>query len=154
MHRSKKILKLRVTGLCEGNWPVTGELPAQMANNAENVSIWWRHHERHIKCINFLAAVGQKTTWPGYLQNVMWIWLLTRKTNICNDITEWHPARHRIFNFHDDDTSLTDTYIPLTSWCFYFIILASFPKSVLQKLLMNTTIQQSNLLLSKDIWKL
>ena len=21
-----------------------GELPAQMASNAENVSIWWRHH--------------------------------------------------------------------------------------------------------------
>ena len=26
------------------NSPVTGELPAQIANNAENVSIWWRHH--------------------------------------------------------------------------------------------------------------
>ena len=24
--------------------PVTGEYPAQMASNAENVSIWWRHH--------------------------------------------------------------------------------------------------------------
>ena len=23
---------------------VTGEFPAQMASNAENVSIWWRHH--------------------------------------------------------------------------------------------------------------
>ena len=23
----------------------TGEFPAQMANNAENASIWWRHHE-------------------------------------------------------------------------------------------------------------
>ena len=43
--RSKKASKLRVTGLCVGNSPVTGELPAQRANNAENVSIWWRHHE-------------------------------------------------------------------------------------------------------------
>ena len=41
--RSKKTSKLRVTGLCAGNSPVTGELPAQMASNAENVSIWWRH---------------------------------------------------------------------------------------------------------------
>ena len=41
--RSKKTSKLRVTGLCEGNSPVTGEFPAQMASNAENVSIWWRH---------------------------------------------------------------------------------------------------------------
>ena len=42
---SKETSKLRVTGLCEGNSPVTGEFPAQRANNAENVSIWWRHHE-------------------------------------------------------------------------------------------------------------
>ena len=42
--RSRKTSKLRVIGLCVGNSPVTGELPAQMASNAENVSIWWRHH--------------------------------------------------------------------------------------------------------------
>ena len=42
--RSKKTSKLRVTGLCAGNKPVTGELSAQRASNAENVSIWWRHH--------------------------------------------------------------------------------------------------------------
>ena len=43
-HRSTKISKLRVTGLCAGNSPEAGEFPAQMASNAENVSIWWRHH--------------------------------------------------------------------------------------------------------------
>ena len=42
--RSKKTRKLRVAGLCAGNSPGTGEFPAQMASNAENVSIWWRHH--------------------------------------------------------------------------------------------------------------
>ena len=42
--RSKRTSKLRVTGLCVGNSPETGEFPAQMASNAENVSIWWRHH--------------------------------------------------------------------------------------------------------------
>ena len=42
--RSKKTSKLRVTGLCVWNSPGTGEFPAQMASNAENVSIWWRHH--------------------------------------------------------------------------------------------------------------
>ena len=36
--------KLRVTGLCVGNSPATGEFPAQMASNAENVSIWLCHH--------------------------------------------------------------------------------------------------------------
>ena len=42
--RSKKTSKLRVTGLCAKNSPGTGEFSAQMASNAENVSIWWRHH--------------------------------------------------------------------------------------------------------------
>ena len=42
--RSKKTWKLRVIGLCVGNSPGTGEFPAQMASNAENASIWWRHH--------------------------------------------------------------------------------------------------------------
>ena len=40
--RSNKASKLRVTGLRAWNSPVTGEFPAQMASNAENVSIWWR----------------------------------------------------------------------------------------------------------------
>ena len=43
--RSKKTPKLRVTGLCAGNSPGTGEFHAQMVSNAEDVSIWWRHHE-------------------------------------------------------------------------------------------------------------
>ena len=42
--RSKETSKLRVTGLRVGNSPGTGEFPAQMASNAENVSIWWRRH--------------------------------------------------------------------------------------------------------------
>ena len=37
--RSKKTPKFRVTGLCAGNSPMTGEFPAQMASNAENVPI-------------------------------------------------------------------------------------------------------------------
>ena len=42
--RSKKTSKLRVTDLCAGNSPVTGEFPAQRASNGENVSIWWHYH--------------------------------------------------------------------------------------------------------------
>ena len=43
--RSKKTSKLRVTVLSEANSSVTGQFPAQRASNAENVSIWWRHHD-------------------------------------------------------------------------------------------------------------
>ena len=46
--RSKKTSKLRVTGLRVGKSPGTGEFPAQMASNAENVSIWWRHHDNSV----------------------------------------------------------------------------------------------------------
>ena len=42
--RSQKTSNLLVTGLCARNSPLTGEVPAQRASNAENVSIWWRHH--------------------------------------------------------------------------------------------------------------
>ena len=41
---SKNASKLRVTGLLCGEFTVTGEFPAQRASNAENFSIWWRHH--------------------------------------------------------------------------------------------------------------
>ena len=50
-YRSKKTSKLRVTGLCAGNSPVTCEFPAQMASRTENVSIWWRHHDKIIHFI-------------------------------------------------------------------------------------------------------
>ena len=51
--RSKKASKLRVTSLCAGNSPVTGEFPAQMASNAEDVSIWWRHYDDYLMHIYF-----------------------------------------------------------------------------------------------------
>ena len=47
--RSKKTAKLRVTGLRVGNSPVAGEFPVQRANNAENVSSWWRNNAPHCK---------------------------------------------------------------------------------------------------------
>ena len=39
-----QIKHFRVTGLCAGNSPGTGEFTTQMASNAENISISWRHH--------------------------------------------------------------------------------------------------------------
>ena len=53
----KKTSKLRVTGLCAGNSPETGEFPAQMASNAENVSIWWCHHALAV------SSLVQVVTW-------------------------------------------------------------------------------------------
>ena len=57
--RSKKTPKLRVTCLCAGNSPVTGEFPTEMASNAEKISIWWRHHvsvERHLVLVTSIIT--------------------------------------------------------------------------------------------------
>ena len=63
--RSKKTSRLRVTSLCAGNSPLTGEFPAQMASNLEIVSIWWRNHEINVEChqLTVLALnVDERTT--------------------------------------------------------------------------------------------
>ena len=66
--RSKKTPKLHVTGLCAGNSPVTGEFPTQKASYAENVSTWWRHHDRYeehvyIKHAHIISAASPLIPW-------------------------------------------------------------------------------------------
>ena len=63
-----KTSKLRVTGLWADNSPVTWEFPAQMVSNAENASIWWRHHEVYDFCKPLL--IQQR-------------WLITYMLNVC-----------------------------------------------------------------------
>ena len=62
--RWKKTSKLRVTGLCVGNSPVTGEFPSQMVSNAENVAIWWRHHAQW-PCHGALSMGENKPTYDN-----------------------------------------------------------------------------------------
>ena len=64
---SKKISKLCVTGLCAGNSPGTGDFPAQMVSNAENVSISWRHHGN----LPMPSPILSKLIW-----NVVWTLVL------------------------------------------------------------------------------
>ena len=88
--RSKKTSNLRVTVLCEGNSPVTGEFPAQRASNPENVSIWWRRHilfkrndvQWNRKMI-WQQAIISRTSWrskcsinniPELFQIMFWHW--------------------------------------------------------------------------------
>ena len=95
--RSKKTSKLRVTGLCAGNSPVTGEFPAQMASNAANVSIWWRR------------------------QNILWVIVATllygtqvcfinrhfpkNKTYIACDVYHFPAGRSRSTHLHQQQCS-------------------------------------------------
>ena len=59
----KKKSKLPVTGLCAGNLPGTGDFPAQMACNAENVSIWLRHHDISWRLDMWLSQRRPIWTW-------------------------------------------------------------------------------------------
>ena len=81
--RSKKISKLRVTGICQGNTPVTVEFPWQRTSNAENVSILWRNL-RHDYLERFTSSILRSTgdiecdisdkQWLLYLKNLQSLW--------------------------------------------------------------------------------
>ena len=103
--RSKKTSKRRVTGLCAGNSPGTSEFPAQMASNAEKVSIWWRHHGRRKWrarnlpriwqtncCIDMTVAVFIQT------QTVNW---LTKSTGL--PVYTSHRKYHKTRTHKNDD---------------------------------------------------
>ena len=69
--RSKKTSKFRVTGLCAGNSPGTGEFPTQMASYAENVSIWWRYHGNlSISSTAFMLKANKKSEFDIVLWSI------------------------------------------------------------------------------------
>ena len=72
--KSKKTSKLRVRGLCAGNSQVNVESPAQMGSNAENDSIWWRHHGKSVETelCQHLICWGEFFDRPFDIMNV-WI---------------------------------------------------------------------------------
>ena len=72
--RSNKTSKLRVTGLCAG----TGEFPTQRASNAENVSMWWRHHE-------LFAMLGHNGCITAYCGAVLVLCQDRKYGKYCND---------------------------------------------------------------------
>ena len=57
--------------LC-GEFTGTGEFPAQRASNAENVSIWWRHHENW--WFMMLPADTKRLQWKTYISDWTLIW--------------------------------------------------------------------------------
>ena len=101
--RSKEASKLRVTGLCAVNSPGTGEFRAQMASNAVNVSIWWRHHDgQRVVCLSFQV-------WPKrYLRHrcvvynvVIYRIVIYRESMILHSCVDSLPVhRYRRIWFH------------------------------------------------------
>ena len=79
--RSKKTSKLHATGLCAGNSPGTGEFPASMGSNAENVSIWWHHHGDQDKQTSLFSVVH---SWHESIQRSRLIFVLDQMTMPAN----------------------------------------------------------------------
>ena len=115
--KSKKTLKLRVTGLCAGNSPGTGEFPAQMASYAENVSIWWRHHE--VSYVSFKYGLGCTLQFADLYGISCYDW--HKKTTVYGDITwvSWYlkSPKTRLFflNVFEDNPKTTSKICVTTS---------------------------------------
>ena len=128
---------------CAGNSPVTGELSAQKASNAKNLSIWWRHHAqteaispswfnmlcrmgRHVDIISVLFYT--RCLPVKYNNKLMWIcsnikWVMISQTH--DDVIKWkHLPRNWPFvrGIH------RDRWIPHTKasdaerWCFLWSV--------------------------------
>ena len=97
--RSKKTSKLRVTDICAGNSPVTGEFSTQRASNAENVSIWWRRHAMSVSAHRIVSL--REFIWWGFAWQIVIFWLLLQTVIICLCAqakrvrwTLWNPRMH------------------------------------------------------------
>ena len=86
--------------LCAGNSLVTGEFPAQRANNAENVSIWWCHYVRHLSPHMPAVVSGetQLSTWKMW-PSVFWE-LIVKKSQMCVHGTNLQIQHWKIIRKH------------------------------------------------------
>ena len=108
----KKTSKLHFTGLCAGNSPGTGEFPAQMASNAENVSFWWCHH---------VILHHDYIDWSNYKRQDKNIsrQMYDNATVINWNLILWHDNRchHNIqISIEKQQCSLGAKYVMLHSW--------------------------------------
>ena len=146
--RSKKTSNLRVTGLCAGNSPGTGEFPAQMASNAENVSIGWRHHglsngkylarikvvEVNTSRARLYISLHFGTLWYQhtifYFINSRFIDVLCASVppyiqfSVCSDLIIWTPLSTYLINRFEYSTILLTIFrfnFDKTVWCWWAI---------------------------------
>ena len=75
------------TGFCAGNSPLTGEFPSQRASNAENVSIWWGHHDDDLLPPSWMIVYR-----PSVTQRHWWICL-------------WIQPHHQIVIYEKDQAN-------------------------------------------------
>ena len=103
----KKTSKLSATGLCDGNSPVNGAFPAQKANNAEIVSIWWRNQDLLFSEIWQHPLLARE----GYQEDQGW----SHTTWTHSDLTRTSlPCSHSWGNITEHMTSWLGNYFRIT----------------------------------------
>ena len=74
--------KVSATGLWAVNSLVTGEFPAQIASNAENISNWWRHHvlfrNGDWKCLHILLDGNDDPLRESWILTGGWLSLIAK----------------------------------------------------------------------------
>ena len=55
----------------ESSTSLAGEFPAQMASNAENVAIWWRHHVNSILLLRHLSNCKATNLMDSSFHNIL-----------------------------------------------------------------------------------
>ena len=88
--------KLRVTGLCEGNSPVTSDFPSQRASNAENVSIGWRHNNM---CANDLAMLEARKSASETRTYFVWNSPLSKREGLISPYGTCHHIMYYAVNY-------------------------------------------------------
>ena len=96
------------------NSPVTGEFPAQMVSNAENASIWWRHHGFYMalyqvyenesdECCNIGAPSDQYIT----NKSIIFWWRLEWNINIAT-LVDTHIKYECVWHDYDSIPNVID----------------------------------------------
>ena len=94
-----------------GNSPVTGEFPAQRASNAENVSIWWRHHA---------LGTGNAGIYGNTGHNCCRWWLFTILWSCIDWLLNWGSSKKRKWNFKQSKKTILP--VKCSSFCFFVFV--------------------------------
>ena len=108
--RSKKTSKLRVTDFCVRNSPVTGEFPAQMASNAKNVSIWWRHNDQQFQQSSPPPTRFMWSIWSEHTIDICF--LLTCVSQNVTNLVSWFVVQIGHFPRHSNYIILSEMNFP------------------------------------------
>ena len=88
--------------------PVTGEFPAQMVSYAENISIWWRHHEwtNASATCRLQAQVLNEWLYEHLLSNPLYI-IFKTAINTCWVKSNCNVLTNSLLTFHSTTSQFT-----------------------------------------------